>query len=77
MMVSSSPYSGTCGAPSEITKIKPFFLEKFELEFLPEDLAEKSTPPGEGKGRRSSIVLVYEDGIRAWHRNRLKMRPNC
>ena len=43
------------GAPSEITKIRPFFLEKFELEFLPEDPAEKSTPPGEGKGRRSSI----------------------
>ena len=43
------------GAPSEITKIRPFFLEKFELEFLPEEPAEKSTPPGEGKGRRSSI----------------------
>ena len=53
------------GAPSEITKIRPFFLEKFELEFLPEDPAEKSTP-------QSNLVsaMVYSFGLRSvWRWN--------
>ena len=62
--------------PRETTKIRPQILEKFDLEFFSEDPAENSTPQAEGRGDGRAFVLVYEDGIRAWHRNRLKMRPN-